>query len=454
LTDINDFKVEELISTCRLVAKNKEGAFVLLTFLTNTSKEDTHLFIKYLGQLKEKSEIVIAEDDIKEEKFCPKCGNRYADPARKICPKCMDKGKIIKRTSEFFLKYKWYIGTLFLLLLISSALGVIVPYVSSGFYYDQVLDTAGKFYGELLLVLGIIIATRLLSLLNQIFSGIISTSIAAKVVYDLKTVIFTAIERLSISFFTGRQTGGLMAQVNNDAGTIYWFFNDGLNYFLVNFIQVIVLFIIMMIMNPFLTLLSLITIPVVFFMIKWLFDRMGKLHAKRYGRFRALNSTLSDVLSGVRVVKAFSKEKDEIKRFDRQSIAYAAAERNMSFFASTAFPLAAAPGQAAEILLTSDAGIPVLLRRKAFRYAAVSGQIEIDPLGGVSSACNCFHDRCSAGYTVAGGENARDRRLAVIRDGDSSAAAELQTKALRDGGPLSDGENHRVNGDNLIAVRD
>lgn len=339
LTEISDIKIEELISTCRLVAKDKDNAFVLLTYLSNSSKDDLHQFIKYLGQLKEKG-IIEADENEKDKKFCPKCGNRYADQIRKICPKCMDKGKIIKRTSEFFVKYKWYIAVLVLLMILSSALGVIAPYVSSGFYYDEVLNTAGKFYGELLLVLGIILGTRLLSLLNQIVSGVISSSIAAKIVYDLKKVIFSAIERLSISFFTGRQTGGLMTQVNNDANTIYWFFCDGFPYFLVNLIQIAVLFVIMIIMNPFLTLLSLITVPVVFFMIKWLFDRMGKLHAKRYGRSRALNSTLSDVLSGVRVVKAFSKEKDEIKRFDRQSTALANAERNMSSFATTAFPLA------------------------------------------------------------------------------------------------------------------
>lgn len=342
ISELSDFKVEELISTCRLVAKDKDGVFVLITYLTNSAKEDTNLFIKYAGQIKEKGAIEPgeAEKDLKEEKLCPKCGNRYADPVRKICPKCMDKGKIIKRTAEFFFKYKIFIGMMVLLLIVSSALGVISPYVSSGFYYDEVLNAAGEFYGELLLVLGIILATRLLSLLNQVFSGIISTSVAAKVVYDLKKVIFSAIERLSISFFTGRQTGGLMAQVNNDANTIYWFFCDALPYFLVNFVQIIALFIIMIIMNPLLTLLAMITVPVVFFMIKWLFGHMGKLHAKRFGRFRIMNSTLSDVLSGVRVVKAFSKEKEEIKRFDRQSAAYANAERNMSYFAHTAFPLA------------------------------------------------------------------------------------------------------------------
>lgn len=341
LADISDLKIEELISTCRLVAKDKDGVFMLITYLTNTYKDDTHLFIKYINQIKEKGQIELGEDEKnnKKDKFCPTCGNRYADPDRKICPKCMDKGKIIKRTSEFFIKYKIYIGIMVLLLVISSALGVIAPYVSSGFYYDEVLNTAGKFYGELLLVLGIILGTRLLSMLNNIFSGVISSSIAAKIVFDLKKVIFSAIERLSIGFFTGRQTGGLMTQVNNDANTIYWFFCDAMPFFLVNIVQIIVLFIIMMIMNPLLTVLALTTVPIVFFLIKWLFNRMGKLHAKRYGRSRALNSALSDVLTGVRVVKAFSKEKDEIKRFDRQSTALAYAERNISFFAQTAFPL-------------------------------------------------------------------------------------------------------------------
>ena len=48
-------------------------------------------------------------------------------------------------------------------------------------------------------------------------SGWVNSTIAARISYDMKKVIFGAIERLSISFFTGRQTGGLMAQVNHDS---------------------------------------------------------------------------------------------------------------------------------------------------------------------------------------------------------------------------------------------
>ncbi len=339
LEGMKDFKVEELISTCRFTAKDKDGNFVLLSMLTNTCKGDLHTFIKYLGRVMEKDDATLDEDDKKLELFCPKCGNRYADPELKICPKCMDKGKIIRRTARFFLKYKLSIAAMIGILILSSVLSIVTPYFSSGFYYDQVLNKAGEFYGQIILVLIIVVGTSLLGVLNSIFNGLVSSRVAAKVSYDLKKTIFDSIERLSISFFTGRQTGGLMNQVNNDAGTIYWFFCDCFPYFVINIVQVIAVFIIMLRFNPLLTLLSMITVPFAAMMIRWLFERMGKLHAKRYGRQRAMNSVLSDVLSGVRVVKAFAKEKNETERFNSRSEEFAQAEKNTSFFGGTAFPL-------------------------------------------------------------------------------------------------------------------
>ena len=45
-----------------------------------------------------------------------------------------------------------------LALVLSSVLGVISPYISSSFYYDEVLSQTGKYYGELILVLSLIVS--------------------------------------------------------------------------------------------------------------------------------------------------------------------------------------------------------------------------------------------------------------------------------------------------------
>ena len=218
LSELSEFKVEEMISINRLIAQRKSedepenNGPIQITYLTNATKNHLIQFARALNDFKEKGK-VLADAGQKEELFCPKCGQRYADPKRKICPRCMDKGRIIRRTSVFFLKYNWHMAGIVFTLVLSSALGILSPYISSGFYYDEVLNVAGEFYGQLLLVLGIIIATRFLSLLIQIFSGIITSSIAAHITYDLKKVIFGAIERLSISFFTGRQTNSVSSSI-------------------------------------------------------------------------------------------------------------------------------------------------------------------------------------------------------------------------------------------------
>jgi ATP-binding cassette subfamily B protein len=341
LKKLSDFKVEEQIASARFTAKTEDGDWLLLANLSNTYKSDFFALSRFLEELKKDGNITPDEEGghgRHDEMFCPKCGTRYIDEERKLCPKCMDKSRIISRTGQFFLKYKLKIAVLVVMLIMTSGLGVLAPYISSGFFYDQVLEEGGKFYGQVLLVLMIIIGTRLLNTFFNLFHSLVTTTIAANVIYDLKKVIFSSIERLSLSFFTGRQTGGLMTQVTRDANTIYWFFCDGVPYYLVNIVQIAVMLVIMLVMNPVLTLLSVVTVPCLFFCMRFLFTRMDKHHIKRWTRSRQMNSVLSDILSGMRVVKAFSKEKDETVRFDRSSRALAQAETDASTFGTIAFP--------------------------------------------------------------------------------------------------------------------
>ncbi len=344
LSSLSSFRVEELLSAGRLVAviksENGEETPLLLASFTNFCKDSMFLFSKYAGRLFEEGELEIDSKDDPREKCCPKCGLRYPDMNRKVCPHCMEKGKLFARFSVFFLKYRWYMVLSLLSLVLLTGMSILTPYFSSGFFYDEVIDAAGAFAGNLFLVLFLVIATNLLKTFSTMINNYITSVIAAKVVFDLKKTIFSAIERLSLSFFTGRQTGGLMTQINEDSNVIYAFFCDQIPYLLINIVQVVVLSVILFTIQPVLALLSLITVPIFLVLMRYMIGRLRMHHAKRYSGSRQMNSFLSDVFSGMRVVKAFSKEKEEVKRFTVRNSNLAESEKNLSLYTNYAWPLA------------------------------------------------------------------------------------------------------------------
>lgn len=342
IADVEALELDEMQSSARLVAKQNDGKYSFLSAMTNTCRASALIFIKYFERMK-KGEITSPDFDIDDEDEpsahrCPKCGMRYPDKNRKVCPKCMEKGKLYRRFGIFLAKYKKYITIMLLSLVLLTATSIMVPYFSNQFFYDEVLNESGEFFGEILLVIGIIIATRVLSQIFTIINGRISAKIAAKIVYDLKMTVFTSIEKLSLSFFNGRQTGALMTQVNDDSNTIYSFFCDGVPYFLVNIVQVVVICVILFIENPLLALCSLFTVPLFFVIILQSYRKEMKLHAKSYSGSRRLNSQLSDVLQGARVVKAFSRERAETERFHGTSRRAAEYQKNLSVFNNYVYP--------------------------------------------------------------------------------------------------------------------
>ncbi len=327
--------VEELISGCRLVGRSEDGD-VLLTGMSFTCKNNFYKICSVFEKLKENQHY---EEEEPEEVYCPKCGMRYGDIDRKFCPNCTDTSKVLGRMSVFFLKYRMEMIVIFVTLILLSGLSVISPYISSGFYYDQVLSADGNFFGQIVFVLSLIIGLRLIRIGVQMVSDIISTKITAKLVYDLKKTIFQSIEKLSVSYFSSRSTGSLMNQVNSDADRIYWFFVDGLPVLLINFIQFAAALILMLIMNPLLTVLALIMVPLVLMLMGKLYYQNRRLHARRYSKERAMNGLLSDLLNGIRVVKSFAGERTESERFNKYNSRFAEAAKKTSLFGATAFPM-------------------------------------------------------------------------------------------------------------------
>ena len=338
LCDLSRIAVEEHRSTAGLTARYREDTVLLASF-SNFCKDSVLVFVKYLRRLCEGETIEIEPKDRSDSKCCPKCGMRYPDPNRAVCPHCMEKGKLFWRMLSFFSKYKASLVAILLSLIVLTAMSIITPYLSGGFFYDEVIDGAGEFYGQILFVLILMVSTKLLHMLAMMVNNWVTSKIASKMVFDLKKTIFSAIERLSLSFFTGRQTGGLMTQVNDDSNTIYVFFCDFIPHFIINVVKVAVLAVLLFLMQPVLALLALSTVPLYFLVTRWIYGIHKKLHARRFSSSKSLNAFLADVLSGMRVVKAFAREREEIGRFSGKNEQLAENDRKLAVFHSSSSQL-------------------------------------------------------------------------------------------------------------------
>ncbi len=331
LDTCESFFVEEQLSTARLLAHGKDGARLVACF-SNSCKDSVYVFVKYLQKLLRREDFEIDPEDRQRDKVCPKCGMYYPDPARRTCPNCMEKGKILRRMLSFFGAYRARLIWMLLSLALLTAMSIITPYFTGAFFYDDVLDAAGEFYGDILFAIGLLLATRVLNMLAGIVNNYVTSTVAAGMVFDLKKTIFSSIKRLSLGFFTGRQTGGLMTQVNDDSNTIYSFFCDILPYFVVNIAKIVVLTVLLFLIDPLLALLALVTVPLFFLLMKSAYRREKKLHAQRFTGARQLNSFLSDILSGMRIVKAFAREQDEITRFADKNEKLAGSEHSLTVY--------------------------------------------------------------------------------------------------------------------------
>ena len=367
-----DFKTEDLISSCRLRARCADTPLVLCNF-TLSYREDVRIFAGYLNDLAKNGSFspLEGEKGKKKELFCPKCGLRYPDPDSKVCPRCTKQTKTVLRTAKLLSAYKWKLLLVALTLVLTGALSVVAPYFSAGFFYDQVLDAAGAFYGKIALVIGIIVSTRLLSQLVSTAHSALTSVVAADMVYDLRKIIFSSINRLSVSFFTSRKTGGLMTQVNSDSQTIYWFFCDLVPYFLVNMVQVVAAVLIMLLLSPPLCLAAILFIPFSIVAIRAIFKRMDILHSRRFGRSKSLSSSLSDMLGGIRVVKAFSGEEKEHRRFNVKNEQLATADLNTAVYGAKVFPAVELLLRVGNSLVWAVGGVMILLH---LQNPAIVGQ--------------------------------------------------------------------------------
>lgn len=336
--EIKSFCIETYVSSGALIAKFTETEFELCAFSNNCSHKFGH-FANMLNRLK-KHEPLRDEDyafDAREE-FCPKCGSRYMDIKLKICPKCINRRALFGRVMSYGLKYKWEIILIFVGIAATAGLALIRPQLNNRQLFDHVLNPLSPQYGHLPQLMLSILALEIVSLLVSLFNGRLGAKVSAKIIYDIKVELFSAMQKLSLSFYNSKHVGNLMTRVNNDAQDIQYFLNDGVPSFIMNIFNLAGILIIMITLHPLLALIVFVPVPFIILFIRTVIPRFKKYKWNAWAKRSRINSIINDVLTGMRVVKAFGQEDSEINRFGKANSQLYAATVKEGRAAAKTFP--------------------------------------------------------------------------------------------------------------------
>lgn len=227
-----------------------------------------------------------------------------------------DKIGTLKRIwSYLVVNYKLLIAVL-AMVLASSGLGLLGPFLLGKGIDEYIVSQDHQGIILLLLGLGGVYILHSLSLWYQNYWMV---GIAQNTVFSMRTELFEQLHRLPIHFFDKRQYGELMSRITNDIENVSSTLNTSVIQIFSSILTLVGTVAIMLWLSPLLTLITMIIIPIMFFGIRWITKRTGKLFKEQQRHLGDLNGYIEETISGQRIVKTFSQEETVINAFLEKS---------------------------------------------------------------------------------------------------------------------------------------
>lgn len=247
--------------------------------------------------------------------------------------------KQYKKLLSFIKPYRTFLILATISMLLATAMGLAGPWIIRSF---MATITSGGDIGRIYQLALFAIIVYVLLALAQYGQNYLSHHAAWMALKDIRQYIYDHIQSLSLKFFQDKQTGELMSRVINDTRDFEILIAHAIPTIIVNACMLAGVFIILLAMNISLTLYTLIPIPFLLFLVMK-FNKLSRpLFKKNQEEVANVNSILQDHFSGIKEIKAFTREekasKMTLERITRQTIAILRALRiSNAYFPSIQF---------------------------------------------------------------------------------------------------------------------
>ena len=167
---------------------------------------------------------------------------------------------------------------------------------------------------------GAVLVIALVGGLASYVEKYVTTSVGQWVTHDLRRTLYSHIQRLSLSYHDHKQTGDLITRVTGDIDAIQSFINSSLLGVLINAMTLVGMVGVMLYLNWHFTLIALSIAPLLFLVVFSYTRRIKQASREVRKKEGEIASVIQEVLSSIRVVKAFAREDYEQRRLEAESL--------------------------------------------------------------------------------------------------------------------------------------
>jgi ATP-binding cassette, subfamily B, multidrug efflux pump len=220
--------------------------------------------------------------------------------------------KSLLRLKPYLIQHRWVLIGGLIAILLSSLFEVMIPLIIREAVDDlQRASVAADFLRYGIMVVGVTLLSGIFSFLTR------QTIIAAsrRIEFQLRNDFYKHLQSLSMSFYQNKTTGDLMAHATNDINQVRNFLGPGIMYSSGTIISFFIILGIMISINPTLTLLSLLPLPLISYTVYYIGQIVHRKSERIQEQFSVITARVQENLSGVRVIKAFTRELYEIAHF-------------------------------------------------------------------------------------------------------------------------------------------
>eukprot|EP01132_Coremiostelium_polycephalum_P000105 gene105-141_t len=230
------------------------------------------------------------------------------------------------------------------------------------YYFIHAIITQGKVMALYFVCITLVISVLLANIFRYL-AEIIVAEVRTKIVYNLRTQLFTNTSQLHLGYFTNKRQGDMMARLTTDIQEIEHAITDTLRVFFKEPASIMGFFAVMYYISSKFTLLSLIFLPIAGFIIAQIVNQLRKSASKTQSSMANLVHILQETFSGMRIIKAFAAYSYVIKKFRQENEQYAQANLSMELKKGLAPPMSEFLGVGIVALILAYGGKQVLTRQ-------------------------------------------------------------------------------------------